>query len=80
MNYYKITPEQAKQIGAFEYAPNKRINPFVGEQEDGCFLIAESLYKEIQDNENLKGIDFAKLELLPQEKLIPKKVALPWEK
>ena len=68
-NFYKITKAQAELIGQFEYAPNQMINPFVGEQVDGCYLVSEKCYELLKDHEKIKQVDFAKCEKLSEDNL-----------
>lgn len=68
-NYYKITPEQAALIGKFEYAKNQAIDPFVGEQKDGTFLVSEQVYEMLKERSELKKVDFSKLTKVPKENL-----------
>ena len=66
--YYKITKEQADNIGKFEYDKNKQIDPFVGQQIDGTYLISEKLANDLKGNKNLNQIDFSKCEIIDEEK------------
>jgi len=65
-NYYKITKEQANLITYFEYAKNEAIDPFAGEQKDGTYLISESMYKLLKQNDNIKKVDFTKCPLIDE--------------
>lgn len=78
--FYKISPQQATSIGSFYYEKNKEFNPFAGEQEDGYFIVAEKMYETLKDHEKFQEINFSKLELLSQDKLIYKRLPKPWGK
>lgn len=60
-NYYKITPAQAALIGKFNYSSFEAIDPFVGEQKDGSYLISETCYNIVKDRAEFKKVDFTKL-------------------
>lgn len=68
-NYYKITKDDAAFIGNFEYASGKAIDPFVGEQNDGSYLISEKMYALLKEHEKFSKIDFEKKELISKEQL-----------
>ena len=68
-NFYKITKNQADLIGRFEYAPHQMLDPFVGEQEDGTYLISEKMYELLKNRDEIKQIDFSKCELIEKTKL-----------
>ena len=67
--FYKITKDQANTIGRFEYAPYQMLDPFVGEQEDGTYLISEAVYELLKNRDEIKKIDFSKCELIEKDKL-----------
>ncbi len=71
-NFYKITPAQAALIGKFNYSSFEAIDPFVGEQKDGSYLISEKCYLLLQEHTKMKLIDFTKCELVSKEQLDPK--------
>ena len=65
-SFYKISPGQATLISKFIYAPNQMIDPFVGEQKDGTYLVSEKMYKLLNQNPNFQKVDFTKLELIDE--------------
>ena len=65
-NFYKITKAEAFLIGRFEYLPNKMVDPFMGEQKDGTYLVSEKMYKLLNQNPNFQKVDFTKLELIDE--------------
>lgn len=67
-NFYKITKEQAQQIGKFSEA-GYTFDPFVGEQKDGTYLVSEKLYEVLKGSDNLKKVDFSKLEKISGNKI-----------
>ena len=67
--FYKITKAEAALIGKFEYAPNQAIDPFVGEQVDGSYLISGTMYNLLKDRAEIKQIDFSKKTPVAQDKL-----------
>jgi len=70
--YYKITAEEAALIGKFEYAPNQVIDPFVGEQKDGTYLVSEKMYLILQHHPKIEAIDFGIKPKTDKEDLDPK--------
>lgn len=67
--FYKITKEQAALIGRFEYAPNQMVDPFVGEQKDGSYLVSELVYNMLKDRPEIKKVDFTKCEKISENQL-----------
>lgn len=63
-NYYKITPAQAALIGRFNYSSFEAIDPFVGEQKDGSYLVSETVYNLLKERTEIKKVDFTKLSLI----------------
>lgn len=74
--YYKITKEQAALIGKFEYATNQAIDPFVGEQKDGNYLVSEFMYELLKERSEIKKVDFTKCEKITKEELDTKETIL----
>lgn len=72
--FYKITKKEAELIGRFEYAPNQAIDPFVGEQEDGSYLVSETVYELLKDREEFKKVNFEGKETISKENLDTKEV------
>jgi hypothetical protein len=64
-NYYKITPAQAALIGKFNYSTFEAIDPFVGEQKDGSYLVSETVYNLLKERTEIKKVDFTKLTKIP---------------
>lgn len=60
-NYYKITKAQADLIGKFNYSSFEAVDPYVGEQKDGSYLVSETIYNLLKDRAEIKKIDFTKL-------------------
>jgi len=56
--YYKITAAQATSIGKFNYSSFEAIDPFVGEQKDGTFLVSETIYNLLKDRPEIQRVDF----------------------
>ena len=73
MNFYKITKEEAELLGQFKCEDGSLFDPFVGEQEDGCYIITEEKYKEVSHSDQFKKIDWSKKELISEKELNPKK-------
>jgi len=76
-NYYKITAAQATSIGKFNYSSFEAIDPFVGEQKDGSFLVSETIYNLLKDRPEFKKFDWSAKTPVPKEELDPKVVAIP---
>lgn len=74
--FYKITKDQADLIGRFEYAQNKVIDPFVGEQNDGTYLVSEYMYELLKERDEIKKVDFSKCELITKEELDTKETSI----
>lgn len=71
-NFYKITKAQADLIGKFTFAPHQIVEPHVGEQKDGLFLISERVYEMLKKRDEFKKVDFSKFTKVPKENLDPK--------
>lgn len=67
-NYYKITPAQAALIGRFNYSSFEAVDPFVGEQKDGSYLVSEKIYNLLKERVEIKKVDFTKLSLIDETK------------
>ena len=75
MNYfYKISPAEAKLIGVFFYMKNRMFDPYVGEQEDGSFLVSEESYNELKYTDHFKRVDFSNKVKVLQSDLNTKKI------
>ena len=66
-NFYKITKAEAFLIGRFEYLPNKMVDPFMGEQKDGTYLVSEKMYTLLNKNPNFEKVDFNKCEKIDEK-------------
>lgn len=55
MKYYKITKLQADSIGEFE-GGGVLFSPYVREQNDGTFLVAEDMVATLSETEQFKKI------------------------
>lgn len=73
-NYYKITKAQADLIGKFNYSSFEAIDPFVGEQQDGTYLVSEKVYTLLEERPEIKKVDFTKCEKISQAQLNTKAV------
>lgn len=62
--FYKISKKEASEIGRFFYSENEMFDPFVGEQVDGSYIVSETIFIKLQDNENLKKINFKSKKLI----------------
>lgn len=58
--FYKITKEQAEILGKIEYKKGCVFNPFCSEQNDGTYLVRESMYNELKEFFDNKKIDLSK--------------------
>ena len=67
--FYKITKEEADAIGRFEYATNQAFDPYVSEQTDGTFLVSQSLYNLLKEEEEIKKVDFEKKQTISKNEL-----------
>ena len=62
--FYKISKEDANKVGSFEYETGYEFNPFCSEQVDGTYLVSVDLVEQLKDNENIKKVDWTKLEVI----------------
>jgi hypothetical protein len=60
--FYKISKLDANKVGSFEYETGYEFNPFCSEQVDGTYLVSIDLVEQLKDNENIKKVDWTKLE------------------
>lgn len=60
MIFYKITKAQAQSIGEFSYG-EINFSPFVREQTDGTYIVAENMYEALKDTDQFKQIDWSKV-------------------
>ena len=75
--YYTITPAQAALIGKFNYSSFEAVDPFVGEQVDGDFLVSDSLQKLLKNLPEFKKFDWSSVPLVPKDQLDPKPYIKP---
>ena len=62
--FYKISKLDANKVGSFEYETGYEFNPFCSEQVDGTYLVTIDLVEQLKDNENIKKVDWTKLEVI----------------
>ena len=62
--FYKISKLDANKAGSFEYEVGYEFNPFCSEQVDGTYLVSIDLVEQLKDNENIKKVDWTKLEAI----------------
>jgi len=62
--FYKISKLNANKVGSFEYETGYEFNPFCSEQVDGTYLVSIDLVEQLKDNENIKKVDWTKLEVI----------------
>jgi hypothetical protein len=62
--FYKISKLDANKVGSFEYEVGYEFNPFCSEQVDGTYLVSIDLVEQLKDNENIKKVDWTKLEVI----------------
>ena len=62
--FYKISKLDANKVGSFEYETGYEFNPFCSEQVDGTYLVSFDLVEQLKDNENIKKVDWTKLEVI----------------
>ena len=67
--FYKISKEDANKVGSFEYETGYEFNPFCSEQVDGTYLVSVDLVEQLKDNENIKKVDWTKLEVIDETKI-----------
>lgn len=60
MTYYKVTKAQADILGEFSYG-EINFSPFVREQTDGTYIVAENMYEALKDTDQFKQIDWNKV-------------------
>ena len=75
--FYKITKIDATKVGYFEYPIDCAFNPFCAEQMDGTFLVSVSLVEQLQDNPNIKKVDWTTMEIIPANESNLKPVPFP---
>jgi hypothetical protein len=56
--FYKISKQEADQIGTFIFSDSVFINAHVGEQVDGSFIISKNCIDIIKNHERVVGINF----------------------
>lgn len=62
--FYKISKLDANKVGSFVYETGYEFNPFCSEQVDGTYLVSVDLVEQLKDNENIKKVDWTKLEVI----------------
>ncbi len=62
--FYKISKLDANKVGSFEYETGYEFNPFCSEQVDGTYLVSIDLVEQLKDNQNIKKVDWTKLEAI----------------
>ena len=62
--FYKISKLDANKVGSFEYEVGYEFNPFCSEQVDETYLVSVDLVEQLKDNENIKKVDWTKLEVI----------------
>jgi hypothetical protein len=62
--FYKISKLDANKVGSFEYETGYEFNPFCSEQVDETYLVSVDLVEQLKDNENIKKVDWTKLEVI----------------
>ena len=67
--FYKISKLDANKVGSFEYEVGYEFNPFCSEQVDETYLVSFDLVEQLKDNENIKKIDWTKLEVIDETKI-----------
>jgi hypothetical protein len=56
----KITKTQAELLGEFT-ANGINFSPFVREQKDGSYLVADDIYESLKDTDQFKLIDWSEV-------------------
>ena len=74
--FYKISKEDANKVGSFEYETGYEFNPFCSEQVDGTYLVSVDLVEQLKDNENIKKVDWTKLEVIDKTQINTKETAI----
>ena len=67
--FYKISKLDANKVGSFEYETGCEFNPFCSEQVDGTYLVSVDLVEQLKDNENIKKVDWTKLEVIDKTQI-----------
>lgn len=67
--FLEITPEEARILGEFEYAPQQSFSPFVGKQENGNFIVSEEMYDLLKDYDQFKKVDWSLKKFVSSEEL-----------
>ena len=67
--FYKISKLDANKVGSFEYETGYGFNPFCSEQVDGTYLVSVDLVEQLKDNENIKKVDWTKLEVIDKTQI-----------
>ena len=62
--FYKISKLDANKVSIFEYETGYEFNPFCSEQVDETYLVSVDLVEQLKDNENIKKVDWTKLEVI----------------
>lgn len=76
LNYYKISKSDADLIGIFDYGNGEIFRPDCGEQVDGTYLVDVKLIETLADNENIKKVDWEKLEIINESKINDKIITI----
>ena len=74
--FYKISKEDANKVGSFEYETGYEFNPFCSEQVDETYLVSFDLVEELKDNENIKKVDWSKLEVIDETQINTKEISI----
>ena len=67
--FYKISKEDANKVSGFEYEIGYGFDPFCNEQVDETYLVSVDLVEQLKDNENIKKIDWTKLEVIDETQI-----------
>lgn len=67
--FYKISKLDANKVGSFEYETGYEFNPFCSEQVDETYLVSVDLVEQLKDNENIKKVDWTKLEVIDKTQI-----------
>ena len=74
--FYKISKLDANKVGSFEYETGYEFNPFCSEQVDETYLVSVDLVEQLKDNENIKKVDWTKLEVIDKTQINTKETAI----
>ena len=74
--FYKISKEDANKVGSFEYEVGYGFNPFCSEQVDETYLVSVDLVEQLKDNENIKKVDWTKLEVIDKTQINTKETSI----